>query len=85
VNNVALWPPLPISLELEHVDFKRCKTPSVSFTLSCLGKTGILWDDIWKIGTGRTEHNFKLGDQRLNVSLADKTSIRSLGRKHTKN
>jgi hypothetical protein len=53
--------------------------------LSCLGKTGIVWDGIWRIGTGRTEHNFKLGDQRLNVSLADKTSIRSLGRKHTKN
>ena len=77
--------PLPSSLELEHVDFGCCKTPSFFFTLSCLSKAGILWDGVWKIETGRTEHNFKLGDQRCNVSLADKASIRSLGRKRTKN
>jgi len=85
VDNVPLWLPLPLSLELEHVDFRCCKTPSVFFTLSCLGKAGILWDGVWKIETGTTEHNFKPEDQRRDVSLADKTSIRSLGRKHTKN
>jgi len=60
-------------------------TPSVFFTLSCLGKAGTLRDGVWKIETGRKEHNFKLEDQRRDVSLADKASIRSLERKHTKN
>jgi hypothetical protein len=85
VDNVPLWLPLPSSLELEHVDFSCCKTPSVFFILSCLVKSGILVDGVWKIETGRTEHNFKLGDQRHDVSLAYKASIRSLGRKRTKN
>jgi len=60
VDNVPLWLPLPSSLELEHVDFKCCKVPSVFFTLSCLGKAGILLHGVWKIETGRTEHNFNL-------------------------
>jgi len=71
VDNVPLWLPLPSSLELEHVDFRCCNTPSVFFILSCLGKAGILWDGVWKIETGRTEHNFKLEEQRRDVSLAD--------------
>jgi len=85
VDNVPLWLPLSSSLELEHVDFRCCMTPSVFFTLSCLDKAWILSDGVWKIETGRKEQNFRLEDQRCDVSLADKASIRSLGRKCTKN
>jgi hypothetical protein len=90
VDNVPLWLPLPSSLELEHTDFRCCGTPSLFFILSetvvkCLGKAGILTDGVWKTETGRRENNLKLGDQRCNVSLADKASMRSLGRKCTKN
>ena len=52
---------------------------------NCLGKAETLRDDVWKIETGRTEHSLKLGDQRWDVSQADKASVRSLGRKYTKN
>jgi hypothetical protein len=51
----------------------------------CLDKAGTLRDVVWKTETGRTEHSLKLGDQRHDVSQADKASVRSLGRKHTKN
>jgi hypothetical protein len=90
VDNVPLWLPLPSSLELEHADFRCCMTPSLFFTLSesvakRLAKAGTLRDGVWKIDTGRTEHNLKLGDQRRDVSQDDKASIRSLGRKRTKN
>jgi hypothetical protein len=40
----------------------------------CLGKAGTLRDGARKIETGRAEHNLKLGDQRHDVSQADKAS-----------
>jgi hypothetical protein len=77
---------LPYSLELEHADFRCCTAPSLFFTLSdpvtkCLDKAGPVTDGVWKIETGRTEHNVKVQDQRHNASQADKVSTRSVGKK----
>jgi hypothetical protein len=87
VDNVPLWLPLPSSLELEHADFRCCTTPSLFFTSSKpvtkrLDKAGPVTDGVWKIETGRTEHNVKIiQDQRHNASQADKVSIRSVRKK----
>jgi hypothetical protein len=55
---------LPSSLELECADFTCCRRPALFFELpesasKCLGKTGSLRDGVWKIETGRKQHEIR--------------------------